>query len=302
MKNDKLRDVFSIYLNEIENINRYSFNTKKAYQTDLMHFLDFCKKDNKDNFTQITERFIKLYLSKLSGDGIEKKSIARKLTVIRNFFKFAYQNDFIDKNPVSFMKNPKLSRKLPEVASNEEINLLFQKIKENKTQLENKIINSDTLSAVFEFLYGSSLRVSEVCDLNCEDIDVSKNLIRVKGKGNKERIVPIASKSEIIKNYKNNYDRNFINQPFLITKKGERLYPRLIYSYVNKYLAKVSKIKKKSPHILRHSSATHMLDNGADLRAIKEILGHSSLSTTQIYTSVSIERLKNAYKKAHPKS
>lgn len=302
MTKDNIKNIFSIYINEVENISRYSVNTKKAYEIDLLQFINFCENEKKEKFSQITERFVKLYLAKLSNEGIDKKSVARKLTVIRNFFKFAYNNDFIENNPAAYMKNPKLTRKLPEVASNDEINLLFKKIEEDKIILEEKAINSDTLSAIIELLYGSSLRVSEVCSLNCEDVDTFNYLLKVTGKGEKDRLVPFSSKTEILKNYKKNYNRTLINQPFLTTKKGDRLNPRLVYTYVNKYLAKVSKIKKKSPHILRHSSATHMLDNGADLRAVKEILGHSSLSTTQIYTHVSIERLKNAYKKAHPKS
>ncbi|MGA7837343.1 MAG: tyrosine-type recombinase/integrase, partial [Ignavibacteriaceae bacterium] len=148
-----------------------------------------------------------------------------------------------------------------------------------------------------------ALRVDELCKLNNVDLDLKEKIIKVKGKGNKTRIVPVGNKSlEIIKQYLLLKDNNGGKEALIIKLKGGRIYPRYVYRIVNKYLTRVTDIKKKSPHILRHSAATHMLDNGADLRAVKEILGHENLSTTQIYTHVSVERLKSAYKKAHPKS
>jgi len=157
--------------------------------------------------------------------------------------------------------------------------------------------------AIFELLYGCSLRVSELCELKVGDLDFKRGTLRVFGKGSKVRIVPIGDKSiEIIEAYLNFNPRKNMKSPLITLKNGKKLYPKFVYRIVNKYLGKVTDIKKKSPHILRHSSATHMLDRGADLRAVKEILGHENLSTTQIYTHVSIERLKEAYKKSHPKS
>ena len=152
-------------------------------------------------------------------------------------------------------------------------------------------------------MYGCALRVSELCDLNFGDLDINKRTIRVMGKGSKLRIVPVGEKSiEITKQYLNEINHRQNNAPLILTKGGNRIYPKLVYRIVHKYLSKVTDIKKKSPHVLRHSAATHMLYNGADLRAVKEILGHENLSTTQIYTHVSIERLKSTYKKSHPKA
>jgi site-specific recombinase XerD len=159
------------------------------------------------------------------------------------------------------------------------------------------------VKVIFELLYGSALRVSELCNLNRADIDLERKTLRVTGKGNKIRIVPIGEKSiETLSNYLSKFPIKSLNEPLIETKKGGRIYPRLVHRIVNKYLALVTDIKKKSPHVLRHSAATHMLDNGADIMAVKEILGHENLSTTQIYTHVSIERLKSTYKKSHPKS
>jgi len=157
--------------------------------------------------------------------------------------------------------------------------------------------------AIFELLYGCALRVSELCGLNIGDIDLSEMNIRVFGKGSKTRIVPLGQKSKlIIEDYINSLENPQHDNPLLLYSNNERITRHQVYSIVKKYLSRVSDIEKKSPHILRHSAATHMLDRDADLMAVKEILGHENLSTTQIYTHVSIERLKKSYKKAHPKS
>jgi site-specific recombinase XerD len=199
-------------------------------------------------------------------------------------------------NPIASIRNPKSKRSLPEIITLDSyekiLKLLDEEKKENK---QNKLI--------FELLYGCALRVSELCNLNVEDIDKTSGSIRVLGKGSKTRIVPLGNKSKkILNDYLTS--RSFTNRsgPLFLTSKGKRIYPRFIGRLVKKYLSKVTDISKKSPHILRHTAATHMLDNGADLLGVKEILGHENLSTTQIYTHVSIERLKKAHKNAHPKS
>lgn len=292
----KINELIEKYLSEIKNIRRYSDNTVKSYRTDLEEFAVYCSEKQKTNLAEISERFIKSYLMILSEKDLDKKSIARKLAAIRSTFKYAYQNDLIIENPLSFISNPKSNRKLPEVVSTTLILEIYKLAEESDD-------NPELVKIVFEMLYGCALRVSELCDLRFSSVDIKKAQVRVLGKGNKMRIVPIGDKSLIVlndyllKNPVKSYDDYLIR-----TKKNDKLYPRLVHRMINKYLTKVSDIKKKSPHILRHSAATHMLDNGADLRAVKEILGHENLSTTQIYTHVSIERLKSTYKKSHPKS
>ena len=292
----KINELTEKYLSEIKNIRRYSDNTIKSYKTDLLEFVDYCNERSKTDLAEITEKFIKSYLMVLSEKDLDKKSIARKLAAIRSSFKFAFQNDVITENPLSFIANPKSARKLPEVIST----TLILEIYKLADEVDK---NPELVKVVFEMLYGCALRVSELCDLKYSNLDLKKAQIRVLGKGNKMRIVPIGEKSLVIlndyllKNPVNSYDGYLIR-----SEKNDKLYPRLVYRMINKYLTKVSDLKKKSPHILRHSAATHMLDNGADLRAVKEILGHEKLSTTQIYTHVSIERLKSTYKKSHPKS
>ena len=287
------------YLDNLKNIKRYSENTTRAYTNDLNSFLEFCKNQHRNEIKQITDKFIKTYLMNLSELGFEKKSIARKLAAIRGLFQFAFQQNFIDKNPLAFISNPKAKRKLPEVTSSKNIISIYQLIEE---ELEDKT-KASLYKVIFELLYGCALRVSELCNLNYSNLDLRQKTLRVLGKGSKMRIVPVGDKSiEIIEEYLKYKKFNASSEPLLTDTKGNRIYPRLVHRVVNKYLSKVTDIKKKSPHILRHCAATHMLDNGADLRAVKEILGHENLSTTQIYTHVSIERLKSAYKKAHPKS
>lgn len=292
----KINELIEKYLSEIKNIRRYSDNTVKSYRTDLEEFAVYCSEKQKTNLAEISERFIKSYLMILSEKDLDKKSIARKLAAIRSTFKYAYQNDLIIENPLSFISNPKSNRKLPEVVSTNLILEIYKLAEESDD-------NPELVKIVFEMLYGCALRVSELCDLRFSSVVIKKAQVRVLGKGNKMRIVPIGDKSLIVlndyllKNPVKSYDDYLIR-----TKKNDKLYPRLVHRMINKYLTKVSDIKKKSPHILRHSAATHMLDNGADLRAVKEILGHENLSTTQIYTHVSIERLKSTYKKSHPKS
>jgi site-specific recombinase XerD len=293
MNIDKIIDGYIIY---IRNVRRYSPNTVKSYKTDLMSFVNYCAEHKKLDVTQINERFIKSYLMQLSEQKIEKISIIRKLSSLRGLFKFAFKEELIKHNPTTQVRNPKTSKKLPEIASAENISRTFELADEADE-------NPKLVKVIFELLYGCSLRVSEVCNLKVGDVDLQKGLIRVMGKGAKIRIVPIGDKSKInLAEYLNSISTENYSEPFVRNKNGNKLYEKFIYRIVNKYLSKVTDIRKKSPHILRHSSATHMLDRGADLKAVKEILGHENLKTTQIYTHVSIERLKQSYKKSHPKS
>lgn len=283
------------YLQYLKSVKRYSDNTIKSYRADLSGFNSYCKEFSKRNISDTTEKFIKSYLMVLSESGIERKSVSRKISSIKGLHKFAYLNEYIKSNPASAVTGPKVKRNLPEVASEKAILDAYNEM-ENDAEPE-------MVKAVFEILYGCAIRVDELCKLNFGDLNLKEKTLRVFGKGSKTRIVPVGELSaEVIKVYLNTKKIKSITQPLFQTEKGKRIYPKMVYRLVNKYLSFVTDLKKKSPHVLRHSAATHMLDNGADLKAVKEILGHESLSTTQIYTHVSVERLKSAYKKSHPKS
>ena len=284
------------YIIYIRNIRRYSPNTVKSYGADLADFIKYCDENNKTDVTSINDRFVKSYLMYLSERKIEKISIVRKLSSLRGLFRFAFKEDLVKQNPTSQLRNPKTSKKLPEITSTANILKTFELADEADN-------NPLLIKVIFELLYGCSLRVSELCNLKAGDLDLEKGIIRVLGKGLKTRIVPIGKESKKnLEEYLLAFPVKNFSDPLVRSKTGKKTYEKYVYRIVNKYLSKVTDIKKKSPHILRHSSATHMLDNGADLRAVKEILGHENLKTTQIYTHVSIERLKQSYKKSHPKS
>lgn len=293
----KIRSVIENYLQELSSVRRYSNHTLRNYSRDLSRFANYCAANSKEKINDISEKFVKSFLIQLNNDKLDKVSISRILSSLRGLFKYAFQKDILLYNPAAYVKNPKINRKLPEIISTNTILDVYKKAEEEEKE------KAYLIKTIFELLYGCSLRVSELCSLNLRDFDDKDKILRVLGKGNKIRIVPVGSKSvEVINEYLMNNPRATITDPLLRTPTGNRLYPEFVYRVVNKYLSKVTEIKKKSPHILRHSSATHMLDKGADLRAVKEILGHENLSTTQIYTQVSIERLKSTYKKSHPKS
>ncbi len=293
-----LHYVLSQMLAELAGVNRASDNTVAAYSRDLNYFVRFCNDNNIGSLDKVTEKTIRRFVIALSEDKLSKNSISRKLSAIRRLFSFAVRNQLIDTNPASKIPNPKVTRVLPETINIDSYSKIFSLVDK-----ENSSDNSKRIKAIFELLYGSALRVSELCSLDIEDIDFQTESLKVSGKGSKVRIVPIGSKSiEIIKDYiQSNIARNLSDPLFFDSKNENRISRHEVYRIVSHYL-KEEKIKKRSPHILRHSAATHMLNNDADLTAVKEILGHENLSTTQIYTHVSIERLKKSYKKAHPKS
>jgi integrase/recombinase XerC len=291
-----IQKVVKDYLLELENVRRYSGNTIKSYKKDLEDFVLYCSENDKSDIDKITERFLKSYLIVLNEKNLDKKSISRKLAAIRSVFKFAVQNNVIENNATSEITNPKTSRKLPEIVTTE---IILNIYKEAEKYDENPLL----VKVIFELLYGCALRVSELCNLKYADVDIKRYEMRVLGKGNKTRIVPIGEKSmDVLISYLQQNPIDIYTDPLIRLNKNKKIYPRFVHRIVNKYLSMFTDIKKKSPHILRHSAATHMLDNGADLRAVKDILGHENLSTTQIYTHVSIERLKSTYKKSHPKS
>ena len=295
-----LSDVINNYLSELQNISRVSTHTLTSYKNDLFQFLQYADEKRKINYLQdISEKLIRNYIMYLNEEKeISTGSISRKLSSLRGLLNFSIRHDLISENPVSNIPNPKIKRKLPEIISVNDYKAVFEDIGK-KEEPENEL----KIKTIFELLYGCALRVSEVCSLNIGDIDFSRRTLRIFGKGSKTRIVPIGDLSmNIIKQYVKSFDTLNASEALFKTRTGKRIYPRIIYNYVHNYLSDVTDINKKSPHILRHSAATHMLDSGADLLAVKELLGHKNLSTTQIYTHVSIERLKKTYKNSHPKS
>lgn len=292
-----LREILNRMLAELSGISRASQNTIDAYTRDLNQFILFCDEKEIKLITQVTERIVRNFVINLSESGVEKSTISRKLSSLRRLLNFAIRHDLIEKNPLSKIPNPKVKRKLPETINLDSFLEIFRLLDEKGDD------SAIRAKALFELLYGCALRVSELCSLNTGDIDFINMSVKVVGKGSKTRIVPLGSKSSsVIEKYLKTIKKSSQHKALFIDDSGMRITRHAVYSIVKNYLSKVTDINKKSPHILRHSAATHMLDREADLMAVKEILGHENLSTTQIYTHVSIERLKKSYKKAHPKS
>ncbi len=296
----KINTVSNHFLSELKGIKNASQNTVDAYNTDLTQFSTFLEKNSISDIEKVSQKQIRLFIVHLNTLGNSTSTIARKLTTIRGLFLFSIKNGLVSTNPLKSITNPKIKRKIPETLALKS----FITIIENLSKSEKEVGEKDLMMiAIFELLYGSALRVSELCSLDYKDIDFVTQSVKVKGKGSKERILPLGEKSIVaIKNYLKFVKPKTKSEPLFLTKRGKRIYPRIIQKYVKENIKMVSDISKKSPHVLRHSAATHMLDNGADLLSVKEILGHENLSTTQIYTHVSIERLKEAYKTSHPKS
>lgn len=285
------------FINEIESVRRYSNNTVSSYKRDLYQFHQFLTEKNISSIRQINERIIRNFLIHLSKLELSKSSISRKLSSLRSFFDFILLQVDDSVNPAKKIKNPKFKRKLPSTINLDSFYKIIRLIGE-----DDDVFRRNLNTAIFELLYGCSLRVSELCSLKVHDIDPVNLTVKVLGKGSKYRIVPLGNKSaEVVKEYSRIND-NKKREYYFSGKDGNSIDRWYVYRLVKKYIGKVTDIEQKSPHVLRHSSATQMLNNGADLLAVKEILGHENLSTTQIYTHVSVEQLKKSYKSAHPKS
>ena len=277
----------------------YSPNTSQAYQNDLLQFEFYLKKYfNTDDikWQLITKNIIRSYLGWLNSLQIQKISIARKISTLKSFFAFLTHDNLLHINPALTIKTPKYKKKLPEFISADSMGKLMDIPCENNFEsIRNK--------AIMELFYSTGIRRDEMINLKISGLLLNEELIRVVGKGNKERIIPIGKYAQNnIKRYlmlRGKYALPHVDNVFVL-KSGEKIYPMAINRIISKYLQKISEIKKKSPHVLRHSFATHLMNRGADIRAVKDLLGHANLSTTQIYTHTSIDHLKKIYHKAHP--
>ncbi|GAA4331274.1 tyrosine recombinase XerC [Mucilaginibacter gynuensis] len=281
---------------------RYSPHTVAAYQSDLDQFIRFLQSDQPVTHpSEITHHHIRSWMVTMMDDKIIARSVNRKIATLRKYFKFLVQEGVITVNPTAKINTPKIPKKLP---------VVVEDIKLAKMLDDDSVFNTDFKGLrdklVIELLFGTGIRLAELLGIKETDINQYEGTVKVLGKRNKERIIPVNTElKRLLTDYvelkkMQNFDNNSLI--LIVTDKGANAYPKLIYLIVHKYLSYISTQNKKSPHVLRHTFATALLNNGADLNSIKELLGHANLSATQIYTHNSVERLKSIYKLAHPKA
>ena len=287
------------YIDYIKYEKRYSSHSVVAYQNDLLQFAKYLRQKYDLALLDCDYEHIRSWIVYLRNESISKRSINRKVISLRSFYKYHKINSGLKVNPAVRINLLKTSKPLPTYVEEESMEDLFSG---DLFEDDYKGVLSKT---IVELLYGTGMRVSELVGLKINNVDWANQQLKVLGKRNKERIIPI-SDVLVKKLHLYNKVRNDISiideEYFFIGLKGKKIYPEFVYRVINYYLSLVTTIKKRSPHVIRHTFATHMLNKGADLNAIKEILGHASLSSTQVYTHNSIENLKNVYKQAHPKA
>ncbi|MDO6737248.1 tyrosine-type recombinase/integrase [Wenyingzhuangia sp. 2_MG-2023] len=293
----ELLDKFMDYLLMERN---YSPHTITAYKKDIQDFFNFSKETSGVvSEAEIAYTHVRMWVVSLNQDEISNRSINRKITALKSFYAFLQKIEAVKENPIAKQKNLKTQKKVIIPFSEKEIGEVF--LIENDDLCDfDKVRNR----ALIHLFYATGIRQAELMDLKIFDVDLKQQTIKVLGKRNKERIVPVYE--EVVEDLKRYLeDRGSIGTNldyFFVTKKGGKMYGALVYRIINSYFSKVSTKQKKSPHVLRHSYATDLVNNGADLNSVKELLGHSSLAATQVYTHNSLEKLKKVYNQAHPRS
>lgn len=287
------------FINYLKIERDVSQHTLRSYSSDLIMFSNYF--DSK-GIKEIKYFDLRKYLAHLKTSDYSKSTIARKVSVLRSWFKFLQQDGYIKGNPASSLSTPRIDKKLPKFLSEKEVGSLLEISPETLLDYRDK--------ALLEVLYSTGIRVTELVNLDIDDVDFIGGIIKVKGKGSKERLVPIGDKALVsIREYLEERSKNGIptnksgkKSALFLNKNKSRISARSVRRIMNKHILRTSRKKDISPHSLRHSFATHMLNRGANLRVVQELLGHKSLSTTQIYTHISTKKLKSEYDKRHPRA
>lgn len=287
------------FLQYIRFEKRFSPHTVLAYQTDLEQFFSYLQKTYEITETaEVQHALIRSWIVQLMEQKVSSRSVNRKITSLKTYFKFLLRRGEIHANPMLKIQSPKTSKRLPVFVDQSKMDLLFNDLDfgEGVEATRDKLL--------LEILYATGMRLSELIGLRDKDVDMYACQLKVLGKRNKERIIPFSNKlKDVIREYVNGRNKAFgACDAFFVTDKGKALYPKFVYRIVHRRLGEVTTLEKRSPHVLRHTFATHMLNNGADINSVKELLGHANLSATQVYTHNTIEKLKEVYKQAHPRA
>ncbi|HJZ39841.1 MAG TPA: tyrosine recombinase XerC [Bacteroidales bacterium] len=291
---------FGDFLQYIQYIKHYSPHTVLSYRKDLEQFFSFCGTGSDVHESILDHHMIRSWIVNLMESGNTARTVNRKISSLKTYFRYLLKEGVLTVNPVKKVLMPKSVKKLPVFVNENQMNILFEEIEfgDNFIGLRNRLI--------LETFYCTGIRLTELVNLKVSDVDTGLNTIKVLGKRNKERIVPLGAEfSDTLRDYIS--ERAIAYPPekdgsLFMTASGKKIYPRLVYRIVRYFLSQVTTADKKSPHVLRHTFATHMLNKGADLNAIKELLGHANLSATEVYTHNTFEKLKSIYKQAHPRA
>jgi len=284
------------FLTYLSSEKRFSKHTIISYKNDINQFFLFLSDQYqiKNQISEVTFQMVRGWVATLLENNISPRSVNRKISTLKTYFKFLIREEVIKESPMLKIVSPKSKKRLPLFIEENKLELLL-----NEVSFDDGFIGErDKL--IIELFYVTGIRVSELIDITISDLNFDNCSVKVLGKRNKERLIPLSIRiiddlELFIKKYK-------INNYLFTNLKGKKVYTKLVYRVVKKYIGKISTISKKSPHILRHTFATHMLNHGADINAIKELLGHANLSATQVYTHNTIEKLKTIYKQAHPRA
>ncbi|MDF1505204.1 tyrosine recombinase XerC [Roseisolibacter sp. H3M3-2] len=297
------------FLTHLEKERDVSPNTRRAYERDLRELTGYLQRQLGERFAwdAVDRLLMRGYLGHLTRRGLARRSVARALSSARSFFRFLHREELVEANPARAVGSPKLERRLPGYLDRAQAQALFDLAETRAQSL--RFVDVRNL-AIVELLYSAGLRVSELQGINASDLDLLSQQVKVRGKGRKERIVPVGDHAlRALRNYEARRDElhrrlggKVERGAFFLNERGKRLGVRAVQSAVTGLLRAVDEERGLSTHALRHTFATHLVDGGADLRAVQELLGHASISTTQIYTHTSVERLRQVYRKAHPRA
>lgn len=279
----------------IDSEKRFSAHTVTSYTTDLNQFILFLSREYKiEQVTEVSFQIVRSWVASLLEKGLTPRSVNRKISTLKTYFNFLLKKGVITENPMLRIIAPKTAKRLPTYIEQDKMDILL-----SKEMFENTF-EGERDRMILILFYATGMRLSELVTLKKIDVDSVNNQIKVLGKRNKERIIPLNTNTmECLQKF---IKKNSVSQYLFTSFEGKKLYPKKVYRMVKKHIGMISSKDKRSPHVIRHTFATHMLNNGADINAIKELLGHANLSATQIYTHNSIDKLKNVYKQAHPRA